>query len=319
MVSDEKRNLIRKRLLQGIPHKEIATEAGVGLSTVQRIKKKMPASALGAHDTGDNSIIYDNTTNLTKMEALYTKKLEGELALYEDIEEGWVFHLTKSDYRLKTSGCWWQAIVYPESAPEGWIQRLRNTGLRLAISPLHDKDTWNHDSPEVVNPETGEIIPKGARYKAGDKKKAHWHIIVVSDQRMSAQDANDTIRRCTYGPYVQKCRSLKNAYDYFLHKNAPEKYQGYDKDEIQIYNNFHLEPNKYETGILQAEIIRDIKEHNLDSMYKVMDFFVESPELMVILCAKPGIFTSYVRSLWKKNNPEGNVQRIKIITDESEE
>ncbi len=313
MVSDEKRTLIRKRLCEGISNKEIASEAGVSVDTVRRIKKEMPASVLTTHDTGDNSIIYDNTTYLTKKESEYTKKLKSALALYEDAEEGWCYHLVKDDYRLKTSGTWWAFIAYPESVPAGWIKKLQASGLRIAISPLHDKDKWDHDSPEMVNAETGEIIAKGARYKAGDAKKAHWHGIAVSDKRISAIEANAIIRSCTKGPYVQKCRSLHLAYRYFTHEDHPEKYQGYEKDEIIKVNDFHLEPNKYEVGKLQADIIRDIKDHNLDEWWKVMEFFINSPEMMVIICSKPGAITSYVRSLWKKNHPEGTVQRIRIV------
>ena len=318
-ITEEKRNLVRKRLLDGVSYNEIAAEFGISKNTIIRIKKKMPASALETHDTGDNSIRFDNSTFLTKLEAKFAEKIRKEIWLYEDVEEGWCYHLSKSDCRLKTSGMWWTGIVYPESAPDRWVERLRDQGFRIAISPLHDKDWWDHDSPEVVNPETGEIIPEGARYKKGDRKKAHWHIIVVSDQRMSYQDANNTIRNITHGPYVQKCRSLRNAYDYFLHINAPEKYQHYDKAEIRVFNNFHIEPNKYETGLLQAEMLREIKDHNADEMYLVVDLFIDSPEYLVILAAKPGLFTSFVRSLWKKNHPEGNIQKVQIVNSVKEE
>lgn len=316
MISEDKQALIRKRLCQGVAATDIAIEAQVSRKTVERLKKCLPSEILNDNEAGDYSVHFDNSTMLTKSEARYTAKLGKEIALYEDTEEGWCYHLTKDDHRLKTSGCWWAAIVYPESAPERWIEQLRNTGLRLAISPLHDKDVWNHDSPEMVNAETGEIIPAGDRYKAGDRKKPHWHIIVVSDQRVSAQDINNQVRRITYGPYLQKCRSLRNAYDYFLHINAPEKYQGYDKDEIQIYNNFHLEPNKYEVGMMQAEILRTIKEHNMTTIIQLMDFYMDAPEYVAILAAKPGIFTSLIHAQWHKANPNGRIQKIYVMTDE---
>lgn len=317
-MTEELKNQIRKMILNGISDKAIMDDCAVSRTTIWRLKKGMPLATLPETDTGDDKIKLDNLAYLTKEEEKYLKKLDKEKWLYEDEEEGWVYHLTKADYRLKTSGLWWMAIAYPESVKDGWIEKLRSKGFRIAISPLHDKDKWNHDSPAVVNQRTGEIIPKGARYKAGDPKKPHWHIIIVSDQRMSYQDANHAIRECTNGPYVQKCRSLRNAFDYFLHINAPEKYQGYDREEIQVYNNFHIEPNKYETGLIQAEMCRIILEKNLDEMDAVVKAFMDIPEYMVILTAKPGIFTSLVRSLWKKNHPEGNIQRIKIVKDINE-
>ena len=53
----------------------------------------------------------------------------------------------------------WAFVLYPESAPENWLEELQFTGLQIAISPLHDKD---------INPD-GEI------------KKAHYHVILIYD------------------------------------------------------------------------------------------------------------------------------------------
>ena len=315
-IPDDVRNRIRLEIIRGSTNKEISDSYGVSVRSIQRIRREMPEQVLAGTGTGndlinnDDSIQFDNTKLLTKKEEAFTKRLEGELALYEDIEEGWVYHTTKHSHLLRTSGCWWTAIAYPESAPIDWVDRLRMTGLRIAISPLHDKDTWNHDSPAVVNPETGEIIPKGARYKAGDRKKSHWHIIIVSDKTMSAIEANEIIRNITRGPYVQKCRSLKNAYDYFLHVNTPEKYQGYDKEEIQEYNGFHLEPNKYEKGVMLDEVLTFIREKEIDNIVDLVDHYAGQVEYLNLLNAKPFLVTSYVKGVWLRHNPD----RAKHIT-----
>ena len=51
----------------------------------------------------------------------------------------------------------WAFVVYPESAPENWIEQLQLSGAQFTISPLHDKD---------LN-------------ATGEPKKAHWHVIAV--------------------------------------------------------------------------------------------------------------------------------------------
>ena len=48
----------------------------------------------------------------------------------------------------------WGGVIYPESLPENWLEILQNSGLQIAISPLHDKD---------INPD-------------GTIKKPHYHI-----------------------------------------------------------------------------------------------------------------------------------------------
>ena len=50
---------------------------------------------------------------------------------------------------------YWATVGYPESLPDNWIEKLRETGLATAISPLHNKD---------VNP-------------TGETKKEHYHVI----------------------------------------------------------------------------------------------------------------------------------------------
>lgn len=165
-LNDEKINLIRKMLVENETISNIASTIGCSEKTVTRYKKTIPHNVFS-----EDTVKYDNFAQLTEREKIYTKKLESDLSLYEDEEEGWVYHLDKKNFQLKTSGLWWGAIAYPESAPEGWIDRLAMTHAAIAISPLHDCDIWLHDNPEMVDITTGEIIPKGARYKAGDRKK----------------------------------------------------------------------------------------------------------------------------------------------------
>lgn len=305
-ISEEKLALIRKRLIQGVSAKGIADEVQVSEATVKRYKKSIAQQIAKSEEQiciGDTDIRIDYTTYLTKREEFFSEKIKKELMLYDDPEEGWVYHLSKGDSRLKQSGYWWSAIVYPESAPADWVQALRARGYRIAISPLHDKDTWNHDSPEFVDPLTGEIKPKGALYKTGDRKKAHWHIIVVVDKRTGYAEMNAELQTITHCPYIQKCRSLRNAFDYFLHINHPEKYQKYDKDEIQVYNNFHVEPTKYEQNIIALEMVRLIQEHNLIEWCEVVEFFQNDPEMSLVLGARTGYFNSYVKSRYYRQNP----------------
>ena len=319
-LTEAKKTLIRKRVLQGVPNKEIAREVQCDVRTIRRIKKEMPAPVNfpKEEESADKSYfpVYDYSTSLTKKEEALCTKILKEVWLYEDIEEGWTYHLTKHNETLRQSGLWWVMIVYPDSAPFNWVQVLRARGYRIAISPLHDKDTWNHDSPECVNVETGEIIPKGARYKAGDPKKAHWHVIVCTDTKTSYREINEELQRICHCPYIQKCRSLKNAYEYFLHINNPEKYQGYDKDEIQTYNNFHIEPNKFEIGIMTDEILTVILEKQITDMLDLIAYYLGQIEYEQIMWNKPGLFTAACNGMWRRLNPEGKTQLVKIVTDD---
>ena len=106
----------------------------------------------------------------------------------------------------------WATIVYQESCKEDWIDDLEQLKIPCYVSPLHDKDIS----------------------KDGTLKKAHWHVIIVVDKRTGYIEMNNIMRNLTHCPYIQKCRSLRNAYDYFLHINAPEKYQAHQNAEAYI-------------------------------------------------------------------------------------
>ena len=51
----------------------------------------------------------------------------------------------------------WAFVLYPESAPVDWLERIQKSGVMAAVSPLHDKD---------VN-------------ASGEPKKPHYHVILV--------------------------------------------------------------------------------------------------------------------------------------------
>ena len=103
----------------------------------------------------------------------------------------------------------WAFVLYPESAPENWKEILQQTGLGIAISPLHDKD---------VNP-TGEV------------KKAHYHIILIYDGPTTYNNVR-SLTESLGQPIPQPLEQVRGYYRYLTHKDNPEKYQYDDKDII---------------------------------------------------------------------------------------
>lgn len=312
-ITEEKQNLIRKRLLQGHSVKDIALETGVSTKTISRYKKESPEPLKVSASSEDTELQIDYTTVLTKREEVLAKKILAEVALYEDDIEGWSYHLTAHDDRIRQQGLWWSFIIYEDSVPDNYIEKLRATGMQIALSPWHDKDNWNHDSPEMVNAETGEIIPKGARYKMGDPKKIHRHGLLKSDKKVSWREMNALLQNMLHCPYIQKCRSLRNAYDYFLHINDPEKYQGYFRDEIIRLNGFVIEPTKFEQGILYDEIVHNIIKYEFTRWTDVFNFYHGQPEYVLLLSSRPAVITEVLKDNWRVQNPDGRVQRVELV------
>lgn len=84
---------------------------------------------------------------------------------------------------------------------------------------LHDKDKHLED---VIDEETKEI-----KYKTGELKKPHWHVIISFKNPRSVKSIKNELMLA----HVETCNFY--AYSrYLIHKDTPKKYQ-YSKDEIK--------------------------------------------------------------------------------------
>src|SRR5699024_8021253 len=106
----------------------------------------------------------------------------------------------------------WPIIVYPESAPENWIDILQKEYVKMVVSPLHDKD---------VNPDD-------------TLKKAHYHVLFMFDGVKSYNQVK-SIADSVNAPIPQIVGSAKGLTRYMLHLDNPDKAQ-YDSSDLQAFN-----------------------------------------------------------------------------------
>ena len=288
-------------------NQEIADMCGISERSVRTIKKEMPDIADQA--SRESAAVF---ARYNKSEIKYIRKLAAEQALFEDEEEGWVYHVTKGYAQRQATSMWWGGIAYPESVSGAWIDRLRLIGCEIAISPLHDKDVWEHDSPAVIDEETGEILAeKGIKYQVGDRKKAHWHFILKFPQRIGFREVNKLIRPITMGPYLQKCYTLKGAYEYFVHLNHPNRYQ-YDKSEIQTYNGFVIEPTRADQMYILQDILRTIRAEEIDSLLQLTVRFDTVPEYLFTIRTSCYMIGKLIDDIWRQHNPD-YAKKVQIV------
>lgn len=100
----------------------------------------------------------------------------------------------------------WTIIVYPESAPENWREKLN--GYTWIESPLHDKDL-NED---------------------GTTKKPHWHITLIFDGKKSFSQIKE-ISDILNSPIPKYVQNMVGHVRYHAHIDNPEKAQ-YDPELI---------------------------------------------------------------------------------------
>lgn len=154
-------------------------------------------------------------------------------------------------------------LLYPESIPNDWSQRLELMGVPIAISPLHDKDKSNVE---------------GQTYK-----KAHYHVVYVAKNPVTTDSVRKRIQRVLGAKSVSKVQivvqSMENMYLYLTHESkdaiAKNKHK-YSKRDITLLNNFDIDRyitlNVEDKGDMLNDVCDLIDDHNLANMRELRRF-----------------------------------------------
>ena len=183
----------------------------------------------------------------------------------------------------------WGGVVYPESAPEDWIDILKLKGISFAVSPLHDKD---------VNP-------------TGEKKKAHWHIILSFPGPTTDKTVKQIMDEIGQ-PLPIALESVRGYFRYFTHKDNPEKYQ-YDSTQIQLFNGFDVTDilNNFEVFQFLKEIQVMVIEHDIVEYSDLLDYLMQQGymELWNVACSHTLFLNTYITS--KRHKLEKEKQELR--------
>lgn len=173
---------------------------------------------------------------------------------------------------------YWACVGYPESLPSDWQEKLRETGLQIAISPLHDRD---------LNP-------------TGEEKKEHYHIIFAYE---GPTTYNNVKNLCdTFNMTIPiKLESVKGMYRYHLHLDNPEKFQYDDRDRILI-NGFDSslvnELTKTEIDKCKKEIISFILDNDIREYADLLEILMKNDltNLLTVATSYTILFHTFISS-----------------------
>lgn len=120
----------------------------------------------------------------------------------------------------------WTAMVYQDSALDGWKDKLANLLVEALISPLHDQDVWTVED-EAENP----------AHKAGTPKKAHWHVVISYKSPVTFEKAREVFEEI--GAVVPpepkaKVKDFKQMARYLCHLDQPSKHR-YNTSDVQVF------------------------------------------------------------------------------------
>lgn len=184
----------------------------------------------------------------------------------------------------------WAFVVYPESAPEDWIEQLQQRGVVGAISPLHDRD---------LN-------------ATGEPKKAHWHVIVTYEGP-TAQSVVERLTERLNAPKPIPLEQVRGYYRYLTHKDNPEKAQ-YDEKDIQTLNGFDIrdfvEMTKSEVNAKIRIIQKMIRELDFLEYADLLDYLQDEDELADeydVAINHTILLNTYIKSRRYKREPKSRV------------
>lgn len=149
----------------------------------------------------------------------------------------------------KRKARYWTVVVYPESSPADWIEKVKQTHLAYMISPIHDRDVT----------------------AVGDTKKAHYHLVLMWDNPTTFNNVREVLKPITE-VCPQAVNNLGRLARYLVHMDDPDKAQ-YDVADIQA-GGVDVEEMLYSQNnrVKQFEMVhRYCLEHNITEYKDLLD------------------------------------------------
>ena len=175
-------------------------------------------------------------------------------------------------------GRYFAFVVYPESAPYGWFDELKESHGQYAISPLHDGDD--------------------------EDAKPHFHVLYKHGNTVSLKGAKAAIPEDVPANGHVELVSAPSGYQrYLIHLDDPEKEQFPEGERaITLLNGFPLdltrELSKSERAKIRAELLTIIRENGVveysDFIFGLMDR--GDPDALDYACSHTMLFEGVIRS-----------------------
>ena len=210
-------------------------------------------------------------------------------------------------------------LLYPESIPEDWELKLESLGMPIAISPLHDKDRKEGNEQGL--------------------KKAHYHVIYVTPNPVTAHSVRMRIKRLLGDQSVAMVQivatGMENMYLYLTHESkdaiAKNKYV-YDKADIKHLNNFDIDRyivlDEAEKKEIERVILNIIYDNRLENVFDFMDFYhvhkdeynlPDESNMFSILKSNTGMLKMFFDGAYQRNQKQRNIDFLKSQKNNFEE
>lgn len=183
----------------------------------------------------------------------------------------------------------WSTIIYPRmtdspdektECPENWADILGELGVKVAVSPLHDKDVNGDGTP----------------------KKPHRHVLIAFEGVKTKEQAKEIFDRIG-GVGAEPVNSLYGMTRYLTHMDNPEKAQ-YSTIDVLTFGGFEYkryasskEDEEKQTVSQMGEIIGIVTENLVFNFCDLAEILMnERPELFTVMRKNSYFFAQFLRS-----------------------
>lgn len=190
-------------------------------------------------------------------------------------------------------------IVYPESAPSDWKEKLNEYHIAALISPLHDKD---------INPD-------------GELKKPHYHVLLMFESVKDFENQVKPIFDEIGGVGREIVNSCRGYARYLCHLDNPEKAQ-YDPSEVFSISGadfYSITRLPSDNGKILAEIMAYVRENEIYSFAEFIDIsrMYHQEWFNLIVNSNAWIVKEFIKSLeWERAT--GYIRKSKIDKETGE-
>jgi hypothetical protein len=173
----------------------------------------------------------------------------------------------------------WAFVIYPESAPNDWMDILINTHIPILVSPLHDRD------------EAEDGLPK----------KPHYHVVIMMDGPITKKRADEIIEPFCGTKSAEYIKSLRGYVRYLAHLDDPDKAQ-YDPSDIIALSGADLgkllELGRPTDSELLSEIIVFCKQQGIREFADLTIYAQEnrSKDWLEVISKKAFFFATFLKS-----------------------
>lgn len=189
---------------------------------------------------------------------------------------------TKGRGRLRN----FATVIYPESAPENWLETLDGLHVPAFVSPLHDRD---------INPD-------------GQPKKAHWHVLIMF-AGVKTQEQAQAVISAIGGVGCESVSTVRGYARYLVHADNPEKAQ-YSKSDVKAFSGAdydaitHLPTDDVK---MIREMMEFIRANQIASFALFADICANGHEdwFRALVTKSAYFIKEYIKSLtWETSQPQ---------------